>query len=400
LFSRWELAPGEAQALRIYALKGGRQFSIVARIPYSTRSCGPMVLRCLALLIACLSIGLSASAQPAPDPTAPEKKQLTFGTRQVPPFAFKNGDGNWGGITIDLARDVAKRLNYELTIVDLGDVKQLVAGIAEAQVALGGAALTVTEEREQILDFSHPFFSTGLAIAAQPAGTSPVWNALRSFFTWESLMIVVAIIGGVVLIGVFLKWLEGLRGNQDFDSVGEGIWGSLTMFLTSQFTNPEPKSLAGRALAVFWVVMSIGAMTFLTGVVTTALTVQSLEGRVRGIADLPQVRTGAVANSTGGQFLKAERIPFRAYDDVEAGLRAVAAGDLDAFVHDAPIMQYIAKEKLQGAVVVLPGTFEQQDYALAFPEGSPLREPVNRELIAIKRSEAWKELVYTYLGER
>jgi ABC-type amino acid transport substrate-binding protein len=172
------------------------------------------------------------------------------------------------------------------------------------------------------------------------------------------------------------------------------------MFLTSQFTNPEPKSLGGRALAVFWVVMSIGAMTFLTGVVTTALTVQSLEGRVRGVADLPNIRVGAMASSTGGQFMNRERIPFKSYDTVEDGLKAVAEGQIDAFVHDAPVMQYIVKEKMQGAVVVLPGTFEQQDYALAFPEGSPLREPMNRELIAIKRSEKWKQLVYDYLGER
>jgi ABC-type amino acid transport substrate-binding protein len=318
----------------------------------------------------------------------------------VPPFAFQRGDGEWAGITIDLARDVATRMNLDLKFQDMGDVRELVDGIASSKVDLGGAALTVTEGREEVLDFSHPFFSTGLAIAAQPTGGSPVWGALRSFFTWESVGIVVSIIGGVVLIGVLLKWIESRRGNEDFNTAGEGIWGALTMFLTSQFTNPEPKSLGGRALSVLWVMLSIGAMTFLTGVVTTALTVQSLEGRVRGVADLPNIRVGALASSTGGQFLNRERIPFKSFDKVEDGLSAIAAGQIDAFVHDAPIMQYIAKEKMNGAVVVLPGTFEQQDYALAFPEGSPLREPMNRELIAIKRSDKWKQLVYDYLGER
>jgi ABC-type amino acid transport substrate-binding protein len=365
-----------------------------------------MPLRFIVLAILSLSAIAGSVAQPAPGtPAAPAaaavaKKKLTFGTREVPPFAFKRGDGEWAGITIDLARDIAARMNVELKFEDLGDVRQLVDGISSSKVDLGGAAITVTEGREQTMDFSHPFFSTGLAIAAQPAGGSAVWNALRSFFTWESAGIVAALIGGVVLIGVILKWIERARGNEDFDSVGEGIWGALTMFLTSQFTNPEPKSLAGRALSVFWVVVSIGAMTFLTGVVTTALTVQTLEGRVRGVADLPNIRVGAMASSTGGQFMNRERIPFKSYDTVEDGLKAVAADQIDAFVHDAPIMQYIVKEKMQGAVVVLPGTFEQQDYALAFPEGSPLREPMNRELIAIKRSDKWKQLVYDYLGER
>lgn len=361
-----------------------------------------MVVRVVALIVTLLAISSIALAQPAqtPSPAPAEKKVLTFGTRIVPPFAFKRGDGEWAGITIDLARDIATRMNVELKFEDLGDVRQLVDGISSQKVDLGGAAITVTEAREETMDFSHPFFSTGLAIAAQPSGGSAVWGALRSFFTWESVGIAVAIVGGVVLIGVLLKWLERSRGNQDFDSVGEGIWGSLTMFLTSQFTNPEPKSLAGRALSTLWVIMSIGAMTFLTGVVTTALTVQTLEGRVRGTGDLPNVRVGAMASSTGGQFLNRERIAFKSYDSVEDGLKAVAADQIDAFVHDAPVMQYIVKEKMEGAVVVLPGTFEQQDYALAFPQDSALREPFNRELIAIKRSDKWKQLVYDYLGEQ
>jgi polar amino acid transport system substrate-binding protein len=360
------------------------------------------------LIYILLSLGLPAGAMAQPAPNAPmaapaaagEKKVLTFGTRTVPPFAFQRGDGEWAGITIDLVRDIAEKLDVEVTFTDLGDVRQLVDGISSSKVDFGGAALTVTEGREEILDFSHPFFSTGLAIATQPSGGSPVWNALRSFVTWESLGIVIAIVGGVVLIGVILKVIESRLGNEQFDTASEGIWGALTMFLTSQFTTPEPKSLGGRALAAFWVIMSIGAMTFLTGVVTTALTVQTLEGRVRGVADLPNIRVGAVASSTGGQFLNRERIPFKAFPDVDEGLKAVAEGQIDAFVHDKPIMQYIAKNRLEGAVVVLPGTFEQQDYAIAFPEGSPLREEMNRELIAIKRSDKWKQLVYDYLGER
>lgn len=359
-----------------------------------------MVLRWLILMCVAWGLTTGAIAQTAPAPPTIEKKVLTFGTRNVPPFAFQRGDGEWAGITIDLARDIAKRMDVELKFVDLGDVRDLVDGVAASKVDFGGAALTVTEGREQILDFSHPFFSTGLAIAAQPVHGSPVWSALRSFFTWESLMIVVTLVGGVVLVGVILKWVEHRRGNADFDTAGEGIWGALTMFLTSQFTTPEPKSLGGRTLAVLWVVLSIGAMTFLTGVVTTALTVQSLEGRVRGVADLPNIRVGAMASSTGGQFLNRERIPFKSFDNVEDGLKAVATDQIDAFVHDKPIMQYLAKGKLDGQVMVLPGTFEQQDYALAFPEGSPLREPMNRELIAIKRSDKWKQLVYDYLGER
>jgi ABC-type amino acid transport substrate-binding protein len=362
-----------------------------------------MLVRALVLVAAILMSVVSVQAQPnAPLPSSPPEapRELVIGTRTVPPFAFKGPDGEWTGISIELWRQIAKSMNLEFRFEDAGAVKDLVDGVTSRKFDAGVAALTVTEERERSLDFSHPFFSTGLAIAAQPVNTSPVWQALRSFFTWESLVIVAAVIAGVLLVGYLLKYVEARKGNGDFDQASEGVWGALTMFLTSQFTAPEPKSAMGRALATAWVIVSIGAMTFLTGVVTSALTVQSLEGRVRGLADLPRLRVGAVAGSTGAQFLTAERIRATGFENVAEGLKALAEDRIDAFVHDAPVLQYLAKTEYEGRVMVLPENFAPQDYAIAFPDGSPLREAVNRELIAIKRSDAWKQRVFDYLGER
>jgi ABC-type amino acid transport substrate-binding protein len=48
---------------------------------------------------------------------------------------------------------------------------------------------------------------------------------------------------------------------------------------------------------------------------------------------------------------------------------------------------------------VLPVTFERQLYAIALPAGSPLREPLNRALLARTTSPDWARLVSTYLGE-
>jgi ABC-type amino acid transport substrate-binding protein len=49
---------------------------------------------------------------------------------------------------------------------------------------------------------------------------------------------------------------------------------------------------------------------------------------------------------------------------------------------------------------VLPGSFEPQDYGIAFPPGSDLREPVNRELLELLREPLWQDILYRYLGQR
>ena len=86
------------------------------------------------------------------------------------------------------------------------------------------------------------------------------------------------------------------------------------------------------------------------------------------------------------------------YPDALRALQALAAGRADAVAYDAPILRYLAKEQFPGAVNVLPNTFVRQDYAIAVPQGSPLRETLNRVLEREIRSARWQERIYQYLG--
>jgi hypothetical protein len=72
-------------------------------------------------------------------------------------------------------------------------------------------------------------------------------------------------------------------------------------------------------------------------------------------------------------------------------LRAIAA---PGALCDAPSLRCEGA----GAVTVLPGDFERQDYAFALPTRSPLLEPLNRELLAVVGSGEWGRVVERYLG--
>ncbi len=349
----------------------------------------------LALIIA-LDITAAAPRKPQ-DP--PQAQTLVIGTRVVPPFAFKNTAGAWEGISIDLWRDIATRLQTKYRFEEAATVKDLIDGVAEKKFDAGVAAITVTEERQRRLDFSHPFFTTGLAIATMPSDESPVWTAFTAMLSWQWLAVALSVFAVIVGVG-FLLWIVERKTNTDMDAASEGFWSSLTMLLTASFTPPEPRTAAGRTIAALWVVTSLILLTFFTGVVTSALTVQSLQGRVRGVADLPHLRVGGVANSTGMQWLAGERIRATAYPSVADGFAAVVEGKIDAFVHDAPILQYMAQKEFKGRIFILPDNFAPQDYAFALPNGSPHRREINQELLAIKASDVWKKRLFEYLGER
>ena len=87
---------------------------------------------------------------------AETSKHWLVGTKEAPPFAMKQPDGSWSGISIELWEKIAEQLgvSYEFREFDL---KGLIGAVAAGEVSAGVAALTVTSEREQTFDFTHPF---------------------------------------------------------------------------------------------------------------------------------------------------------------------------------------------------------------------------------------------------
>jgi polar amino acid transport system substrate-binding protein len=67
-------------------------------------------------------------------------------------------------------------------------------------------------------------------------------------------------------------------------------------------------------------------------------------------------------------------------------------------VYDAPILRYDVRQRFGGVLRVVPAVFERQYYAIALPAGSPLRERINRILLARIATPEWQALLQRYLG--
>ena len=68
-------------------------------------------------------------------------------------------------------------------------------------------------------------------------------------------------------------------------------------------------------------------------------------------------------------------------------------------VYDEPIIRYLIRTQSYNNVRVLPERVISQDYGFVLPQGSPLRESINRELLAIIQTEAWRQERSRYLGQ-
>lgn len=362
-------------------------------------------LRIPVLLLAVFALfGAPAGAQERPpdgsSPGTPDRP-LLVGTKEAPPFAIRGEDGAWRGIAIELLEGVAAELGLEYELRET-DLEGLLTGLEDGTLDASVAALTVTAPRERRVDFSHSFHTSGLGILvpvdATGGWTAALWSLVDPRFlgALASLLLILFAAG-------FLVWLFERRRNPDqFEPGARGLWSafwwSAVTMTTVGYGDKAPASTGGRIVALLWMFVGVVTISSFTAAIASSLTVARLGTAIGGPEDLPNARSATVTGSTSEAYLEARHLRRRSFPSVEEALPAVAAGDADALVYDEPILRYLVRGA-DDPFAVLPETFERQDYAIALPEGSPLREPVNRALLRVIDGPAWRETLERYLGD-
>lgn len=328
-------------------------------------------------------------------------RPLIVATKHSPPFAFKKEDGGWTGISIELWRHLASTLNLKFEYREL-PLELILSEVEAGRIDAAVAAISVTSERERRMDFSHPYFTTGLGIAIPYRGQRGFWGTLGSLFSREFFTIVLGLVLATVAAGV-LFWLFERKANQSRfggklrKGLREGIWWSIVILLGHKGITPA--STTARVLAGAGMVASLLALSTLTGAIASILTLGQLETTIQHPDDLRHVRVVTGAGSTSAEYLRTRRIPFQEAPDLDTALREVAQGTSDAALYDAAMLKQMVHEKYQVDLQVLHWTFQDQEYAIALAPGSPLREPINQTLLEFRAGEDWKSILFRFLGD-
>lgn len=177
------------------------------------------------------------------------------------------------------------------------------------------------------------------------------------------------------------------------------MWWSIVTLTTVGYGDKSPQTGVGRGIAVLWMLSGILIIASFTASVTSALTVGQLRSRISGPSDLTRVRVATVADSTSQSYLQSRHVRHQRFPELADALAALDAGQVEAVVYDAPILRYQVVHD-HPELHVLSGTFERQDYAIAMPTGSPLREQVNRAILRVISKRSWDTTLEDYLGER
>lgn len=356
------------------------------------------------LLVVLGLLGLASSAL-AHASASQGNAPLKIATKPLEPFVFIAEDGSLSGFSIELWEVIAQDLGLDYEWVKVGKVTEQLAAVQDGTADAAIAGISMTPEREEVIDFSHPYFDAGLQIMTSAQPSLSAWSLISLIFS-PALLRVLGLGVLTLLVMAHIIWLVERKSNGNMPSsylpgIWEALWWSLSTIATLEYGDKEkPKSVYKRLMAMAFVVFGIILIAQFTASITASLTVKQLTGLINGPADLPGKRIATVSGSTAASYLEKEGVNYVGVDLVQAAYKLLENEGVDAVVYDAPVLLYYANNQGKGKVQVVGAIFQRETYGIALPTGSTLREPINNELLRLKQNGTYDNLYSKWFGSR
>ncbi len=316
-------------------------------------------------------------------------KDLRVTVIEREPFV-KIEDGKYSGFSIDLWEAIAKNRGWTYKYEPVNSFIELLRAPRTATSDLAIANISITTDREEVMDFSTPIFDSGLQIMASNDKTNNVLSLL--FNKIVGLTFSIAII--VLFIVANLMWyFEKVSKKHTCKSykktIFEAVWCVATL---GRFNKHIPVSTAGRIIFVLWTFIILILFSLLTAQFSVKLMQNNVADSINSFYDLRGKKVGTTAGSTSEIFLSKNKIKTISYNNTKELFNDVANGKLDAAVHDAPLIQYYVANDGFGKVRTVGSIFQKDSYAIALPSGSSLRSEINIALLTLRENGTYEKI--------
>ncbi len=334
-------------------------------------------------------------------PTAPTRT-VRVAVRAVAPFVIVGKDGTLSGFSVDLTRAVAAKEGVAVDFVVVPDIPAQLEALRSGRADAAIGAITITSERENVVDFSQPMFDAGIQIGVRDAPAAfSFGELLAQIFTRTLVVLLVVMVMGTLLTGTAISVLERRRGNPEFTETGirgvfDGIWWATVTLFTIGYGDKVPRRVASRVITIVWMFAGVLLVATLTAEVTAGLTVERIDQQISSVSDLAGRKVVTVANTTSAKYLSQRGIDATTVPDAETAYDDVMNGRADAIVFDSAVVQYLIAQR--GGVRLAGPIIQPESYGIAFPIGSQLRQPVNRALLAAREDGTYNRIFNSYFG--
>ncbi|EFN81309.1 Glutamate receptor, ionotropic kainate 5 [Harpegnathos saltator] len=376
----------------------------------------------------------------------------------------EEGKEIWEGYCIDFIQKLSEvmQFDYELVIPEdqdfgkklpNGEWNGLIGDLARGETDIAIAALTMTSEREEVIDFVAPYFEqSGILIVMR----KPVRKtSLFKFMTVLRLEVWLSIVGALTLTGIMIWILDkyspySARNNKQLYpypcrefTLKESFWFALTSF-TPQGGGEAPKALSSRTLvAAYWLFVVLMLATF-TANLAAFLTVERMQSPVQSLEQLARqsrINYTVLANSSAHQYFinmknaedklytvwkeitlnsTSDQVEYRVWDypikeqyghilqaitqvgpvrDTAEGFKKVIESENAefAFIHDSSEIKYAVTKNCN--LTEVGEIFAEQPYAIAVQQGSHLQEEISRKILDLQKDRYFETLASKYWNQ-
>ncbi|BFZ14897.1 hypothetical protein BsWGS_17936 [Bradybaena similaris] len=250
-----------------------------------------------------------------------EKAPLTNGEPHTGP------NRNLEGYCIDLIQALSRSENFEYVVEvseDYGDKNEtdgtwngIIGQLIRKERDIAVAPLTITEDRERVVDFSKPFMNTGISIMIKkPDKTKPgVFSFMDPLDTkvWFCIAIGFLAVSFVLyFVGRFSPYEWNVveeskeRTATTIFSISNTLWFSLGA-LMQQGSDISPRSFSGRVIGSAWWFFTLIIISSYTANLAAFLTIEKLVITIDSADDLvgnPTIKYGTKKTGTSWKFFE------------------------------------------------------------------------------------------------
>jgi polar amino acid transport system substrate-binding protein len=345
----------------------------------------------------------TTAASPTPNGLQPGAT-IRVSTKKIEPFVFVDDNKTVSGFSVDLWQEIANKLDVKTEWVVRDNVKQVIADVESGFSPAAIAGISMTPEREKAIDFSHPYFDSGLQILArQSASPNPLKVFLKTL-TSKDIRYPLMLVFGFAVVVAHVIWLVERGNNEDFPKayfpgIWEGFWWASVNVMTGGDAEKKVGNGVARIVALAWMVIGLMLVAYLGGSVASALTVSQLQSNINGVGDLPGKRVVTTTGSVSAQYLDQMGVTYTSVGSLgEETYRKLINKEFDAIVYDSPTLRFAANRYGKDTLAVVGQIFAPDKYGIALATNSPIREKINGTLLELQKSGKVAELMAKWFG--
>lgn len=335
---------------------------------------------------------------------AQDIKHLRVGVAGHAPF-ITNDTTQETGISLEIWSSIAAEKNWGYDTIRYPNVQEALKALEEGHLDLVVGPVSITSDRLKKVDFSQPYYYSGLSIMSR-LDPPTIWDRIKPLFSTKLLAAVLIFLGILAIVGTLIWLAERKRSPEQFPEdishgVANGMWLAIVTMTTTGYGDRAPITFWGRVICGSWMIISIIFATTMVAGIASTLTLSGLgTDTITEANQLKGKKVATPSESVTNDFLYEFRAKPVGATTLEEAITMLEDGKVDAVVFDRPQLLYYKHTHPTLDVVVGRAEYDPNGYGFAFPLRSPypLVKEVNIEMMKLNEVGNVKKIVKSWVG--